>query len=138
MKKLISIVAVMLLAACVLLCACAPKTKVLKENDEFIVITPSEEFIGKTLKDCMDDLKKRGELDFTEQDSTYGAFINSVNGIENTFDTYWMVYTDDAESSGGFSVEHEGRVCYLASFGASELVISKGCIYIWVYEASRF
>ena len=136
MKKIVALLLSVVLL-CAFLCGCA-KTKVLKETDEFIVITPSESFVGKTLKDCMDDLKTRGELDFTEKDYMYGAYIDSVNGIAGTSSMYWMVYTDDTENSGGPSVEYKDKTYYLASYGASTLVIAKNCIYIWVYGESPF
>ena len=138
MKKLVTLLLCVALA-CAFLCGCAQKTKVLKETDKFIVITPSEDFVGKTLKECMDDLKDRGELDFTEQDSAYGAFINSVNGIENTSSMYWMLYTDDAENSDDWSkIEYQSKTYKIANYGASGLVVAKGCIYIWVYTESSY
>ena len=139
MKKIVTLLLCIMLAFA-LLCGCGAKTKVLKETDKFIIITPSEDFVGKTLKDCMDDLKTRGELDFTEQDSEFGAFINSVNGIANTSSTYWMLYTDDAENSNDAwgTIEYDGTTYASASLGASSLVIAKGCIYIWVYTESTY
>ena len=116
-----------------------PKTKILKETDEIIIITPSEDFVGKTLKECMDDLKTHGKLDFTETSSEYGAFITSVNGIENTSLKYWMLYTDDAENSDSWSqIEYQSKTYNIANYGASDLVIAKGCIYIWVYTESAY
>ena len=138
MKKTVALL-LCVMFFCALLCGCGAKTKVLKETDKFIVITPSENFVGKTLKDCMDDLKTRGELEFTEQDSELGAFINSVNGIENTSSMYWMVYTDDAENSDGWSkIEYQSKTYNIANYGASSLVIAKDCIYIWVYTESAY
>ena len=138
MKKLASLLLCVMLA-CAVLCGCGAKTKILKETDEFIIITPSEDFVGKSLKDCMDDLKIRGELDFTEQESAYGAFINSVNSIENTSSKYWMLYTDDTENSGDWSkIEYQAKLYQIANYGASQLIVAKGCIYIWVYTESTY
>ena len=137
MKKTVALLLCVMLF-CALLCGCGAKTKVLKETDEFIVITPSEDFVGKTLKDCMDDLKTRGELEFTEKDSEWGAYIDSVNGIASAGSKYWLLYTDDTENSGGVSIKCEEKTCYLASYGASNLIIAKGCIYVWVYGESPF
>ena len=132
MKKIIALsLCIMLL--CAFLCGCEAKTKVLKETDEFIVITPSEEFVGKTLKDCMDDLKTRGELEF----SVNKGMISSINGIDNPADySYcWMLYTDDAENGNDAwgTIEHAGKTYASATLGAESLVIAKGCVYIWVY-----
>ena len=138
MKKTVSLLLCLILA-CAFFYGCGAKTKVLKETDEFIVLTPSKDFVGKSLKECMDDLKERGELEFTEQDSEWGAFINSVNGIENTLSTYWMLYTDDAENSDSWSqIEYQSKTYNIANYGASSLVIAKDCIYIWVYTKSAY
>lgn len=138
MKKAVTVLLCVVLA-CTLFVGCGAKTKVLKETNKFIVITPSENFVGKTLKDCMDDLKTRGELEFTEQNSEFGAFINSVNGIANTSSMYWMLYTDDAENSDNWSkIEYQSKTYNIANYGASSLVIAKDCIYIWVYTESAY
>ena len=138
MKKLVVIIACLMLAVS-LLCGCGQKTKVLKETDEFIIVTPSENFVAKPLIDCMKDLKSRGELDYTEQESEYGAFINSVNGISNTASKYWMLYTDDEENGSTWStIEYQGKTYKIANYGASELIVAKGCIYIWVFTESAF
>ena len=49
MKKTVALLLCVMLF-CALLCGCGAKTKVLKETDEFIVITPSDDFVGQTLK----------------------------------------------------------------------------------------
>ena len=132
MKKIVALsLCVMLL--CAFLYGCGEKTKVLKESDEFIVITPSEEFVGKTLKDCMDDLKTRGELEL----NVNNGMISSINGTDNPADySYcWMLYTDDAENSNSAwgTIEHEGKTYASATLGAESLVIAESCVYIWVY-----
>ena len=132
MKKIVAFISCFALA-CAFLFGCAPKTKVLKETDEFIVITPSEKFVGKTLVECMDGLKTSGELDF----SIKNGMISSINGIDNPSDySYcWMVYTDDADNSNVSwgQIEYKDKVYAMATLGAESLVIAEGCIYIWVY-----
>lgn len=132
MKKTVALLLCVMLF-CALLCGCGAKTKVLKETDEFIVITPSEDFVGKTLKDCMDDIKTRGELEFTVNN----GMISSINGIDNPADySYcWMLYTDDAENSNDAwgTVVYEGKTYASATLGAESLVIAEDCVYIWVY-----
>ena len=132
MKKTVALLLCVMLF-CALLCGCGAKTKVLKETDEFIVITPSEDFVGKTLKDCMDDLKTRGELEFTVNN----GMISSINGIDNPADySYcWMLYTDDAANSNDAwgTIEYDGKTYASATLGAESLVIAEDCVYIWVY-----
>ena len=132
MKKIVTLLLCVLLA-CAFLCGCGAKTKVLKETDEFIIITPSAEFVDKTLKECMDDLKTRGELDFTSNN----GMISSINGIDNPADySYcWMLYTDDAENSNDAwgTIEYNGKTYASSTLGADSLIIAKDCVYIWVY-----
>ena len=132
MKKTVALLLCVMLF-CALLCGCGAKTKVLKETDEFIVITPSEDFVGKTLKDCMDDLKTRGKLEFTVNN----GMISSINGIDNPADySYcWMLYTDDAENSNDAwgTVVYEDKTYASATLGAESLVLAEDCVYIWVY-----
>lgn len=132
MKKLVCVLTCIVLA-CTLLFGCGAETKILKETDEFIVITPSEEFVGKTLKECMDDLKERGELDYVIS----SGMVSSVNGIDNPadFSYCWMLYTDDAENSNDAwgTIEHNDKTYSSATLGATELIIAQDCVYIWVY-----
>ena len=62
MKKIITTLAC-LVFACAFLLGCGGKYTVLKETDEFIVLTPSEDYEGKKLSEFMDVIKNRGELD---------------------------------------------------------------------------
>ena len=132
MKK-IGVLLICLTLCLVCLFGCGPKTKVLKESDTFIVITPSDDFAGKTLLTCMDDLKSHGELEF----ALSNGMISSINGIDNPSDYSfcWMLYTDDTEHSNQAwgMVEYSGKTYSSSTLGADSLVIAKGCVYIWVY-----
>ena len=77
-------------------------------------------------------------------DSTYGAYITSINGkaetvISSTLNSSegytWSFYTSDMEYAyGDPSIEIDGRVCGLSSLGASSLIVKEGELYVWVYE----
>ena len=134
MKKTVALVVCAILA-CALFCGCGVKTKVLKETDEFIVINPSADFVGKTLDECMKDLKERGELDYEIEND----MVVSINNKDNPADySYcWMLYTDDAENSNSAwgTIEYNEKTYSSASLGATALTIAEGCAYIWVYTA---
>lgn len=132
MKKTVAFI-VCLILACALFCGCGAKTKVLKETDEFIVINPSADFVGKTLEECMNDLKERGKLDYKIE----SEMVVSINNIDNPADysSCWMLYTDDAENSNAAwdTIEYNGKTYSSSSLGATALTIAEGCAYIWVY-----
>lgn len=132
MKKFIYLIANVLLL-CAFMCGCGGKNTILKESDNFIVLTPSEEYEGKTLSQFMDNLKKGGELDYKVENN----MVTSVNGIDNAADySYcWMLYTDDAENSNKAwgTIEYKDKTYASASYGATQLIVKKDCVYIWVY-----
>lgn len=132
MKKVVTVLLCVVLA-CTLFVGCGGKNTVLKETDEFIVLTPSDGFAGKKLSEFMDFAKENGELDYKLENS----MVTSVNGIDNPADySYcWMLYTDDAENSNSAwgTIEYEGKTYASAALGATELVIAENCTYIWVY-----
>ena len=132
MKKLICVLLVFVIF-CAFPFGCGGKNTVLKETDEFIVLTPTEDFVGRKLIEFMDHTKTEGSLDYTAD----GTFITSVNGIYNSAESgdYWMLYTDDADNSNAAwgTIEYEGKTYASAALGADSLVIAKDCVYIWVY-----
>ena len=79
----------------------------------------------------MQSEKEQNKLDFAIEDS----MVVSIDGIKNTTNTYWMLYTDDAENANDAwgTIEHDGKTYASATLGAESLVIAKDCTYIWVY-----
>ena len=86
----------------------------------------------KTLKDLMDILVEKGELEF----ESANGMINSINKVSNTTNCYWMLYTDDAELSSveWGTTEYNGKTYASAIYGYEQLSLKDGCTYIWVYE----
>ena len=82
-------------------------------------------------------LKEQGEIEFTYTDSTYGAYVTSINGKAEITGYSWMLYTSDTErSSTEFgSIEYKAKTYGQASEGASSLVVKAEEYYIWSYEA---
>ena len=111
--------------SCAFLCACGAKA-------DPVVLTPQSELVGQTLSEYMDYEKEQGRLNYTVDCS---GFITSINGVKNTTNTFWILYTDDAENSDTSwgNIEYEGKPYASATLGAAELVIAENCTYIWVY-----
>ena len=110
-------------------------------TETMIVMKVSEAEENATALSALTKLKEEGLIDFVSMDSTYGAYIVSINGKEETSSGNsgysWMLYTSDLEvSSTEFnSVEYNGEVYGSASLGASMLTVKAGHYYIWAYTA---
>ena len=125
MKKKIALILLCVVLSCAFLCGCSPVKK------DKVVLTPSQEYVGQTLSVYMQAEKDQNKLDFTIENS----MVVSLNGVKNTTNTYWMLYTDDAANSDADwgTITHEGKTYALASLGAESIVIADGCTYIWVF-----
>ena len=123
MKKLVVLLSCVMLSLA-LLCGCGNVGKK-------VVLNPQSDFVGQTLSAFMESEKEKGKLDFVIENS----MVVSVDGVTNTTNTYWMLYTDDAENSNDTwgTIEHEGKTYASATKGATELVIARDCTYIWVF-----
>lgn len=99
---------------------------------EPVAITVSGSTEGETLFEYMSDLKDKGELSFSFDD----GMITQLNGVSNTSNSYWMLYTDDDENSNTAwgTYEYEGKTLGSSALGADSLVVVDGCVYVWVYE----
>lgn len=140
MKKLLTLALAVLTAIfSITAIACSKDPLVIKESDEFIVITVSSEQMeitnDSTLLDYMNSLKQSGDLEF----EINNGMVSSINGIDNPADwsSCWMIYTDDAENSNTAwgTAEYNGKTYGSAIFGAESLKIKDGCIYIFVFQA---
>ena len=133
MKKILTVALALALVLCVF-AGCEKKETVLKDTDEFIVLSPEDSFAGKSLEEFMASVKAEGKLDYSINGQ---KMITSINGIENAADysSCWMLYTDDAENSNTAwgVITYKDKAYGSATLGASDLVIAKGCVYIWVY-----
>ena len=123
MKKIVALL-LCVMFSCALLCGCDNVGKK-------VVLTPSEDFVGKTLSEFMQAEKDQEDLDFVIDN----GMVVSLDGVKNTTNTYWMLYTDDTANSNDTwgTIEHEGKTYASATLGADSLVIAKDCVYIWVY-----
>ena len=115
-----------------------------KVTETMVVMKVVEAEENATALSALNGLKEKGEIEFVALNSTYGAYITSINGKEETAETTsgysWMLYTSDEEfSSTEFgSVEYDGKTYGQASLGASSLVVKEGEYYIWSYTYWSF
>ena len=86
----------------------------------------------KTLKDFMQILQDEEMLTF----ETSNGMITSINGTSNTTNSFWMLYTNDAELSNTAwgTIEYNGETFASAIYGFESLTLKDGCIYIWSYQ----
>ena len=133
MKKTISRLICLLL--CLLFCfATVACTKTVKIDGDFVLITAETKNVGEnaTLIEYMEYLKENGKLDYEIAD----GMILSIDGKKGSSNQYWMLYTSDEENANSAwgNCEYEGTVYASASYGAEELLIKDGCVYIWYLQ----
>ena len=129
--------------------SCAPQgeTKAVSlesVTETLIVMKVDEAEENASALSALTKLKDEGLIDFTVQESTYGAYITSINGKAEesgaTSGYSWMLYTSDEEfSTTEFGTVEYGGVAYgQASLGASSLIVKAGEYYIWYYTPWSF
>ena len=105
-----------------------------KKEVEPVVITISQEASvqGLTLLEYMSQMEENGELSFTIEN----GMVTEINGTKNGTNSYWMVYTNDAENSNTAwgTYEYNQEIFGSAILGAESLQIKAGCTYIWLYQ----
>ncbi|MBR2322824.1 MAG: hypothetical protein IKA54_04435 [Clostridia bacterium] len=133
MKKLATFLLVFTLSVCALFVGCNKDPLVLKESDNFVVITAdtSEDL---TLIEYINSLDEYKDMFVIEN-----GMVTSIDGVSNTanWSHSWMIYTSDSEmaNTGWGEVEYKGNVYGSAILGASELKVKNGCLYIFVYQS---
>ena len=103
-----------------------------KEAQPVVITVSNEAKEGMTLVEYMEDMQKNGEISFTVQ----GGMMTEINGVKNGTNSYWMLYTsdaDNADTSWG-TYEYNNQTLGSAVLGAESLVVAVGAIYIWVYQ----
>lgn len=108
-------------------------------TETMIVMKVTEAEENATALSALTKLKDDGKIDFESVNSTYGAYITSINGKEETSSGNsgysWMLYTSDTElSSTEFGVvEYNGKTYGQAALGADSLLVKEDHYYIWFY-----
>ena len=138
-KTFSALLAMLLLAGCLLLTGCKSEPLVIKDSDTYIVLKTTQEMLdGKQdmyLIDYMNELAQKGELACTIEN----GMITSINGIDNPADysSCWMLYTSDTENANAAwgTVEYEGAEYGSAISGAEKLKLKPNQLYIWVFKS---
>ena len=129
MKKTTTLILLLVLLSTLLFAVGCNKT----EGEVAITIDKKYDLSdGDTLNDYMDYLENKGKLDYEEED----GMIVEINGVKNSLNSYWMLYTDDPDNSNSAwgTYEYKGKTLYSATLGATALKINKDYVYVWVYE----
>lgn len=135
MKKFLTVLVSVLVVAVVCFVAACGDRQPVKVDENTVIITAEDssfDFENKTLKDYMDYLQDGQKLTF----SIDNGMVTAINGKSNTANSFWMLYTSDAENAnrewGTF--EYEDLIYGSATLGADAMTIKEGCIYIWAYQ----
>ncbi len=131
MKKRLLISLICILAAVFGVCFIACNQGNVDASDKQVAITVAGATENQTLANYMVGLEDKGELTF----SIENGMITKINGVANTTNTYWMLYTDDSEhaNSAWGTYEYNGKTLGSATLGAESLTVVNGCVYVWVY-----
>ena len=105
-----------------------------KNEDEVVLSLPQSYDVeeGERLIDYMEYLFQKGKLDYEVKD----GMVVSINGKENTLNSYWMIYVDLEEYSNTAWGEYEYKNEKLgsATLGVESLPLVSGATYVFVYQ----
>ncbi len=105
-----------------------------KNEDEVVLSVPQSYDVedGERLIDYMEYLSQKGKLDYEVKD----GMVVSINGKENTLNSYWMIYVDLEEYSNTAWGEYEYKNEKLgsATLGVESLPLVSGATYVFVYQ----
>ena len=109
------------------------KATVLDSYDDLVAIKIDETDGKATLNDVMENLQKADKIAY-QTDAT--GMITAIGGVENGANSYWMLYTTDAEFSNAEwgTCSYAGKDLQSAILGAASLVVKAGEIYVWSYQ----
>lgn len=100
-------------------------------NAERVAITVVNATENESLLEYMEGLQKDGELTFTIEK----GMVTAINGITQTTNTYWMLYTSDTENANTAwgTYTYDGQELGSSTLGAESLNVKNGCVYVWVF-----
>ena len=110
------------------------------EKDSVVIVASSdimEITSGTTLLDYMEALESKDKLTYETTESSYGAFVTSINDKTAGLTESWMIYTSDKDNSNSEwgTVTYKEVVYNSASTGASSLIIIEGETYIFALQS---
>lgn len=100
-------------------------------NADRVAITVVNATENESLLEYMEGLQKNGELTFTIEK----GMVTSINGITQTTNTYWMLYTSDTDNANTAwgTYTYDGQELGSAIYGAEDLTVKNDCVYVWVF-----
>ena len=103
-----------------------------KDKPDDVVIVVENATQNQTLLSYMQQMQADGELSFTIQD----GLVVEINGTANTLNSYWMLYTSDAENANNAwgTYDYDGVTLGSAIYGAEGLILKNGATYVWTYQ----
>lgn len=113
----------------------AGETQTYEETEKVLVIDLTDaKVVDYKMLEVMQDLQTATKFTFTETN----GMISSINGVENPADWShcWMLYTSDEEISVADygTVTYQGETYNQTAFGAKDLTVKAGEIYLWWYQ----
>ncbi|MBQ2769296.1 MAG: hypothetical protein IJF44_04930 [Clostridia bacterium] len=131
---LVSVLFTLVAAFC--FASCGEEAKAVETEIQPVIIKVEDVVTSQTtLLDVMEEMQKSGEISFAVAD----GMVVEINGVKNDadYDPCWMLYTSDTENSSTAwgSYEYGGETLGSANYGAGELPIKSGCVYVWVYQS---
>ena len=135
MVSFISFLALLVLSVCCMESCGSDQVKatVVDHYDNLLAIKIDETDGKATLQDAMKNLQKADKIAY-QTDAT--GMITAIGGVENSANSYWMLYTTDAEFSNAEwgTCSYAGKELQSAILGAASLVVKAGEIYVWSYQ----
>ena len=128
-RKLISFVILLATALLSVFCSVA-----CGDNVGPVVITVSQAVEeNTTLLEVMQEKKTAGEFDFQMEN----GMIVQIGETKNSTNSFWMLYTTDAENANAQwgTFVWKGETLGSAVLGADTLVVKQGETYVWVYQS---
>ena len=128
-SALLLVVCTLVVSVCLVACSKEADGEVVKAEENLLVIRVTDAPEGATLKDVMEKMQADGEISFEQS----GGMILSVNGKGTQGNSFWCLYTSDADfaNSAWGSTELDGVTYDSATFGYERLPVFEGELYIW-------
>lgn len=118
----------------------AAEVELLESDGARVVLFVREGDGEKSLYNALAAFNEKGEIALGGSESEFGFYITSVNGVAETDDHYWAVYTSLGECDGTSysdaawgTYEYEGHLLASASLGVSGLPLEEGAYFALVY-----
>ena len=106
------------------------KAQILSSTQTTVVIKITQTDGKATLLDVMEYLKEQNQLTYQKDAQN---MIKAINGSQAEANSFWALYTSDSEMANAEwgTFDYQGQILGSAIFGANDLIVLNGCIYVW-------